>query len=88
MYSFLMLDDGHNESRHKSRALWNHLTCINDAEPWQGGTVQTIPSELSLLKQAFPPSLWSCIGGRCRLSAALASPGKNSASHISTKLNF
>lgn len=62
MYSFLMLNDQHNESRHKSRALWNCLTCINDAEPWQRGIVRPIPPEPSPLIQAFPLSLWGPAG--------------------------
>lgn len=37
-----MLCAWYNESRHKSRALSNCLTCINNTEPWQGKLVLNV----------------------------------------------
>ena len=66
MCFFLMLNEQHDNSGHKSRAL-RKLTCIKDADPRQGGIVQTIPSKPSPLRQAFTLALWGHIGGYGRL---------------------
>lgn len=77
MHSFLMLGGWYNESRHKSRALSNCLTCINNTEPWQGKLVLNVlcpppppPSlfflffslALSAQLQASPLSFWGQMG--------------------------
>lgn len=70
-----MLTGWYKESRHKSRALSNCLTCINNTEPWQGKlvwmsfpphTATPLSLTLSPLLQASPLSFWGHSGG-CQL---------------------